>query len=149
MDAISLKRAETAHPILRDELKHVLREAQRLMPVGYVVRYTHVYRSIEEQDALYAQGRTTPGKIVTRAKGGSSYHNYGLAVDVVILKNGVPDWANKNEFNIVVSLFEARGWEWGGRWTSFPDAPHFQKNFGNNIAKLKTLKTKDGYPVLD
>ena len=148
MDAISLKRADTAHPILRDELKRILQEIQALLPVGFTVRYTHVFRSIAEQDALFAQGRTTEGKIVTKAKGGSSYHNYGLAVDVVILKNGQPDWLNKNEFNIAVAVFEKYGWEWGGRWTSFPDAPHFQKTFGNNIAKLKTLKTKQGYPVL-
>ena len=56
------------------------------------LRITDGYRSIQEQNALYAQGRTTPGKIVTHARGGQSLHNYGKAFDVVQMKNGVPIW---------------------------------------------------------
>jgi len=44
---------------------------------------THGLRTFEEQDRLYAQGRTVPGKKVTNARGGASLHNYGLAVDAV------------------------------------------------------------------
>lgn len=52
------------------------------------------YRSREEQDALYAQGRTTPGEVVTNMKGDdpNCSHCRGTAFDVVPFKNGRPDW---------------------------------------------------------
>ena len=53
---------------------------------------TSTYRDIESQNALFAQGRTAPGNIVTNAKGGESYHNFRCAVDVVPIVNGKPDW---------------------------------------------------------
>jgi hypothetical protein len=49
---------------------------------GYPLLITQGLRSWQAQDALYAQGRTAPGKIVTKAKGGSSHHNFGLGVDL-------------------------------------------------------------------
>ena len=59
---------------------------------GIDLLVTSTYRDIESQDALYAQGRTTDGRIVTNAKGGDSFHNYRCAVDVVPLRNGKPVW---------------------------------------------------------
>ena len=56
------------------------------------LRITDGYRSIQEQNTLYAQGRTTPGNIVTHARGGQSLHNYGNAFDVVQMRNGIPIW---------------------------------------------------------
>src|SRR6266850_5242559 len=53
---------------------------------------TCTLRSLIEQEALYAQGRTTPGRVVTNAKPGQSAHNFGLAIDVVPIVNGKPDW---------------------------------------------------------
>ena len=49
------------------------------------------FRSFEEQLALFAQGRTKPGRIVTKAKPGESYHNYGLAFDWVPVKPTAKD----------------------------------------------------------
>lgn len=43
---------------------------------------TETRRSWQRQNELYAQGRTAPGRIVTKAKGGESPHQYGLAADV-------------------------------------------------------------------
>ena len=59
---------------------------------GIDLLITSTYRDHESQDALYAQGRTTKGFIVTNAKGGDSYHNYRCAIDVVPLINGKPEW---------------------------------------------------------
>lgn len=89
-------------------------------------------RTYAEQDLLYAQGRTLPGKIVTKARGGRSLHNFGIAWDVGIFDG--PKYftgANKKERDAYAELgahakANVSGIEWGGDWTSFPDAPHFQ-----------------------
>jgi len=64
-------------------------------------------RTMEEQAALYAKGRTVSGKIVTKAKPGESYHNYGLAFDWVPLKQSgknadlwIADWDNETAFRL-------------------------------------------------
>lgn len=96
------------------------------------------FRSIAEQDALYAQGRTTPGKIVTNAKGGQSYHNYGLAFDFAVLDNiSTVNWNVDSRWKRVGVLGKALGLEWGGDWTSFKDYPHFQYTFGLSLSKLR------------
>ena len=87
------------------------------------LRITDGYRSIQEQNALYAQGRTAPGKIVTHARGGQSLHNYGKAFDVVQIKNGVPIWEKLS--NDIVNIASELGLEWGGHWNTFKDYPHF------------------------
>lgn len=142
-DAISLKRIATAHPALRGELKAIYQEIRER---GVGVRFTDVLRSFAEQDAIFAQGRSRPGAIVTRARGGQSYHNYGLAVDVVLLLpnrqvsydlhydmdgDGIYDWDE------IVFVFKHHGWAWGGDWPSFKDKPHFEKSFGLSTAELR------------
>lgn len=89
---------------------------------GIPIRVTSGFRSFAEQDKLYAQGRTELGNIVTNAKGGQSLHNYGVAFDVCFDSKTpyVGDWAK------IGKLGESIGLEWGGRWASFTDQPHFQ-----------------------
>lgn len=71
---------------------------------------TCAFRSGVEQDALYARGRTVPGKIVTYAKSGQSAHNYGLAIDFVINEFGKLDWSGDSEpWNRAINLAKARG----------------------------------------
>lgn len=85
-------------------------------------------RTLEEQAALYAQGRTTPGDICTWAKPGQSAHNYGLAVDVAIIVNGKLDWKRTDPLWQTVGNFgQARGLEWyGAPDAEFNELPHFQ-----------------------
>lgn len=87
-------------------------------------------RSFARSNELYAQGRTKPGAIVTRAKGGKSYHNFGLAVDCVLRDaRGQPTWDFDPEGPVwkrVVTLAKQRGMQWGGDWRGFRDIPHFQ-----------------------
>lgn len=144
-DKVSIERANKLHPAVRDEVINLITQVEKGFPPNIAVRIVQGLRTIEEQDALYAKGRTAPGSVVTNAKGGSSYHNYGLAIDFAILidkdgngtydelswdikkdndKDGVADWLE------VVKVFEAAGWEWGGRWSSIKDYPHVQKTFG-------------------
>ena len=102
---------------------------------GTQLRVTDGYRSVEEQNSLYAQGRTTPGNVVTRARGGTSYHNYGLAIDVVEMNKGQPVWNNIT--NDVANVGTGLGFEWGGNWSNFPDYPHFQMTQGQSISDLQ------------
>lgn len=157
-DKVSEPRVALLHPKIRDEVKRLIEQAEAGFPPNIAVRVVQGLRTIEEQNKLYAQGRTLPGKIVTNAKGGSSYHNYGVAIDFAILvdkdgngnydelswdtkadhdKDGTADWME------VVRVFEEAGWEWGGRWSSLKDYPHLQKTFGYSWRDL-LLKYNNG-----
>jgi len=158
-DAISLPRCQLLHPKIREEAILAVEDAELKFPPNMAIRVAQGLRTIAEQDALYAQGRTAPGVIVTKAFGGRSFHNYGLAIDFAILhdkdgngtfeelswdtaldfdKNGKIDWQD------VVKSFEDRGWEWGGKWRTFKDLPHVQKNFGYTWEQLlKKHQKKD------
>ena len=95
-------------------------------------------RTYAEQDALYAQGRTTPGKIVTQAKGGQSWHNFGLAFDVGIFsRDSKVYYGESAAYRELGKLGQALGLQWGGDW-KFVDEPHFQYNpKGYTLAQLR------------
>lgn len=82
-------------------------------------------RSYEEQNALYAQGRTAPGNIVTKVRGGHSSHNHGIAFDVTVFVGATPVWESST-YKVVGALGRALGLTWGGDWVSFVDEPHFE-----------------------
>jgi peptidoglycan L-alanyl-D-glutamate endopeptidase CwlK len=146
MDKVTLERIKLIHPKLQDELYTIYAEICEALDGRAECRFTHTLRTFSEQDALYAQGRTKPGKVVTRAKGGDSTHNYGLAVDIVLMVGGKAVWDIKTDYDKdgrsdwmeVVDIFKRYGWEWGGDWKFF-DAPHFQKTLGYNIPQLKAF----------
>ncbi|WP_412758846.1 M15 family metallopeptidase [Niallia taxi] len=113
---------------------------------GINIVITADFRSSEEQDKLYAQGRTASGDVVTNAKGGESYHNYGLAIDFALMNlNGEVIWDMdydgngnaKSDWSEVVEIAKSLGFEWGGDWRSFKDYPHFQMDFGLSIKELQ------------
>lgn len=112
---------------------------------GIDLLVTSTYRDKESQNALYAQGRTVKGKIVTNAKGGQSFHNYRCAFDVVPMRNGKPVWGTAGEdgklWARVGALGEAAGLEWAGRWKSFKELAHFQWTGGLSLADLQAGKT--------
>ena len=142
MDAITISRIDKAHPRIKELLLNQYKEINRRLPKHVRLRFSHVYRSPEDQDALFKQRPK-----VTNAKGWQSIHNFGLAMDVVILydkdKNGTFESAswdvNDVNFLAVVKYFKSKGWEWGGDWKRFPDAPHFQMTFGHTAKSLKAL----------
>lgn len=91
------------------------------------LKVTSAYRSKQDQDALYAQGRTKPGRIVTNARGGQSNHNSGKAIDVyMVLEDG--SIATEDEVPPeVVKIAKEEGFEWGGSWKGkLRDGPHFE-----------------------
>lgn len=106
---------------------------------GVDLLVTSTYRDNASQDALYAQGRTKPGKIVTNAKAGQSWHNYRCAVDVVPIVAGKPRWDVKDEvWQQVGKLGKAAGLEWAGDWKRFKEYPHFQYTGGLTLAQLQS-----------
>jgi len=106
-------------------------------------------RTWKEQDALYAKGRTAPGAIVTNAKGGSSNHNFGIAVDAGVfsgklyLDNSDPTKAAKVH-KACSEHAAACGLEWGGSWTSIKDLPHYEVRTGLSLAQKRTEYAKRG-----
>lgn len=129
MDDISEARLLDVIPALANRVRQL---AQILDGEGFVIRVVQGLRTWKQQDDLYAQGRTAPGKIVTNAKGGYSWHNFGMAVDCVPSVNGVeqaylPDWnpshpAWQRMVNVAIGL----GLDSGATWSSLKDYPHLQ-----------------------
>lgn len=144
-DKITLDRIKLMHPKLRGALLNEYLEINTKLPKGVRLRFTQTLRTIDEQNDIYAQGRTKPGKIVSNAKGGQSIHNYGLAFDIVILydKDGngtleTASWDEDKYWMQVVNCFKSKGWSWGGDFKSIYDSPHFEKTF--NYKDWKPLK---------
>lgn len=92
---------------------------------GIRIVITSGSRTYAEQDALFEQGRTKPGKIVTKARGGQSNHNFGIAFDVTIFQGSEPVWESPL-YKVVGSIGRSLGLSWGGDWTSISDEPHFE-----------------------
>lgn len=106
------------------------------------LRIMQGYRTFPEQQSLYNQGRTTPGNIVTNAKAGMSYHNYGLAIDLVEMdgtKNEVCDWTF--DMGTLQAIATKHGLTWGGTFKSIKDRPHFELSLGHSVADLLALHT--------
>lgn len=157
IDTPTINRINALHPKIRSEVKEIVSYINTHILTGKAkVRIAQGTRTWAEQAALYAQGRTKPGKIVTNAKAGESIHNYGLAIDIVLMVdtdgNGtfetaswdtVKDWDGdkKSDWIEVVNYFKSKNWVWGGDWKSFKDMPHFEKTFGKSLRDLQTLHT--------
>ena len=92
---------------------------------GITINVISGLRSFEQQDAIYAQGRTLPGPVVSNARAGHSVHNFGLAFDVGVFagRRYLPD---SPAYKAVGALGMELGLEWGGNWKTPVDQPHFQ-----------------------
>lgn len=109
---------------------------------GIDLLITATYRDNESQDALYAQGRTLMGKRVTNVKGGDSFHNHRVAVDVVPVVNGKCIWDDNVLWVRVGSIGTQCGLEWGGYWKTLVDKPHFQDLNGYSLDQYKRGEAK-------
>jgi peptidoglycan L-alanyl-D-glutamate endopeptidase CwlK len=136
--AVSAERLATLHPLLAERGTRLL---EQCAATGLALMVTQGLRSMAEQDALYAQGRTAPGKIVTNARAGQSYHNFGLAFDVLVLDAmGKADWSPANPgWRQAGVVGEDLDLEWGGRWTGLVDLPHFQYTGGVTLERCRSL----------
>jgi len=110
---------------------------KRLAQNGIKVMLTCGYRSIAEQNRLYAIGRTKPGKRVTNARGGESWHNYGLAADYAFVINGKVTW--NGPWATFGKIARECGLEWGGDFKSIIDRPHVQWTKGKTLAQMRAV----------
>ncbi|QEL14804.1 M15 family metallopeptidase [Limnoglobus roseus] len=121
------------HPDLQPLCRKWLAQCHEQVIDSFVI---YTWRSPAEQDALYAQGRTAPGKIITNAKGGQSKHNFTLpdgtpaskAFDFAIRrKDGTLNWSvGSSEWKAAVAIGKALGLIWGGDFRSIIDSDHFE-----------------------
>jgi LysM repeat protein len=139
---ISAQRLSGLHPVVRARAAAFLLLCAQ---AGLSVMVSQGVRTWEEQDALYAKGRTVPpiGRkhVVTMAKGGRSYHNFGLAFDIVVLDAvGKADWNTAHPgWSAAGALGKSVGLEWGGDWPRFKDWPHFQYTGGLSLPECRAL----------
>lgn len=127
------------HPELQEKAKLFMTECKKQ---GLLLKLGECFRTVAEQEALYAQGRTKPGIIVTYAKGESysSMHQWGVAFDIIRNDGKGAYYDNDGWFNKAGRIGKSVGLEWGGDWTTPIDKPHFQlPQWGSTPDKLKRL----------
>lgn len=124
------------HPALAEKVKKMI---DICTAEGLTVDIFQGYRSFEEQQKLYLQRPK-----VTNASSGKSWHNYGLAVDLVFKDNGKWSWKDTHNWSRLGEIGEAFGLEWGGRWKGIVDKPHFQLRGGLSIVKALILYRQGG-----
>ena len=150
-DTATERRIRLLVPSLQDKARELVNRLET--EKGITIRIYSSFRSYAEQNEIFAKGRTTDylrskgitgvdgnpnAKKVTNAMGGFSYHNFGLAIDMVEIKDGKALWSNPN-WEAIGKFGEDIGWEWGGFWQSFVDKPHFQWTYDLSTSQLRQL----------
>ena len=120
---IDSRKIEDLHPWMQAKAREFVAACAS---AGIEVIITSTLRDHAKQNDLYAQGRTKPGRIVTSARGGYSYHNFGIAFDFCPIVNGKAAWDRADLFEKCGILGEMLGLEWAGRWKSFKELAHLQ-----------------------
>jgi peptidoglycan L-alanyl-D-glutamate endopeptidase CwlK len=167
-DKLTLERIKLLHPKVRPEIEHLYRS--QIVPAltgRAMCRFVYTLRTFEEQAEIFSRGRTKlfdqNGQrlgIVTKAAPGQSIHNYGLALDIILLVDSNRDGRyesssydmvldydgdKKSDWMEVTNILKKAGWTWGGDWKSFKDAPHFEKPFGYTWRQLKAKWDKKDF----
>jgi peptidoglycan L-alanyl-D-glutamate endopeptidase CwlK len=135
---INSRKIEDLHPTVKAMCQAFLDECDK---AGIDVLITSTYRDKESQAALYAQGRTAPGKKVTNAKPGYSFHNWRVAFDFVPIIHGKAQWSNDKLFIQCGEIAEKVGLEWAGRWRNFRELAHCQYTCGLKLSDFQAGKT--------
>lgn len=112
---------------------------------GYEVRITSGLRTYAEQNALYAQSRTTKGPRVTNAQGGWSWHNFGCAWDITLFKDGVPVYESPL-YEECAEIGRAQGLDCGLFWKGLRDEPHYNVTGGLTMAQMRQM-IADNIPI--
>lgn len=135
---INSRNIEDLHPLVASKCTLFI---DKCKSEGIDVLITSTYRDFESQDALYQQGRTTPGKIVTNAKAGQSFHNWKVAFDFVPIINGKAQWNDLSLFKRCGEIGKEVGLEWAGDWKKFKEYAHFQYTASLSLQDFQSGKT--------
>ena len=111
---------------------------KRLNKHGINVVVFNGYRSFKSQDFLYSLGRNQSGDKVTNARGGYSWHNFGLAMDYKFEVDGEETW--DGPWDKFGSIARECGLEWGGDWKTFLDRTHVQWTKGTSLAMMRACR---------
>jgi len=94
-------------------------------------------RTYAQQAYIYEQGRGRPGNIVTHAKPGESNHNFGIAWDIAVFDDAGNYLTDNTPYERVAAAGLSAQLEWGGRWTRFPDLPHYELSTVLSLAQIR------------
>ena len=117
-DQKTIERIQLLHPKVRKEVELIYDEICEALSGRAMCRFAYTLRTFKEQQDLYEIGRSKPGKKVTNASAGLSYHNYGLAIDIVLIIDGKnASWDIKTDFDgdkksdwlEIVTIFKQHG----------------------------------------
>src|SRR5690625_3180787 len=139
LDRSNRNMASGTHKVVRESALEMIRRAYK---EGIYVQISEGHRPNDRQNELYAQGRSKPGNVVTNARGGQSWHNYGVAVDFFLTSDDGSKalWTVNNKWRRAAQIGKSLGFEWGGDWTGFVDYPHLQMTGGLSLADLQAGK---------
>ncbi len=136
---INSRRIEDLNIVLQRGANEFL---ERCKKAGLNPIITQTLRDKEYQDFLYSKGRTTKGEIVTNARGGTSFHNYGLAFDICKNEKGA-EYSDDSFFEKAGDIWTEMGGVWGGNFKSIKDKPHFEFSAELTIKDLQSGKKLD------
>ncbi|HEX8279983.1 MAG TPA: M15 family metallopeptidase [Chthoniobacterales bacterium] len=134
-------RSEKAIATLQAEVRPYARAlVLKAASMGINIKVISGLRTYAEQNELYAQGRSKPGRIVTNARGGYSNHNFGIAFDIGVF-DGAKYIPESPRYKALGAMGVALGLEWGGNWKTIKDEPHFQlrPKWAGNVAERDML----------
>jgi len=140
LDSPTVARLQDLYPPFAQKILNIYKnfyEKYRLQ-----LRCTDGLRDYDQQEKLFSQGRTTPGKIVTNAMPGQSLHNFGLAADSCFVGND-PYLEKSQDGSLLWKAFgdfcKLEGLSWGGDFKSINDAPHAESFYGYSIDELNEI----------
>ena len=129
------------HPDFKNKIASLLDKAY---VEGLEVMIFEGHRSFERQNKLY-KTRTADGGRVTYARGGESFHNYGLAVDIVFYDaKGNPSWSNDHPWDELGKIGKKLGLNWGGDFKKINDRSHFEYHPGVGLTDIKQAYSEGG-----
>lgn len=140
IDTVDARSEKVIASLLPEVQSYARALVHKAADAGVTIKIISGLRTYQEQDALYAQGRTTPGDKVTNAKGGQSNHNFGIAFDIGVFE-GNKYLSDSPKYKTVGILGADLGLEWGGNWKTITDQPHFQlrPNWAKELSEKNML----------
>lgn len=125
-----MERMQGVHPRLWELVR------QWCAKLDFDILITSGVRTNQQQADIYAQGRTKPGKVVTRAPTAAlTPHGrrffegvaYGCAIDAYPVDGDAPDYTNLEKYQAMADVADGLGGiAWGGRFKGLPDYGHFE-----------------------